>query len=877
MKTPTAGLTAASPALAQRLSGFRAKVDLRPCTPTSDAPSWLQELTALASVDLGVLALLGPSGLTVRGSDGVVLRLRPDTAELCIVALAHRIESTPQSLAISCPPTARHFPLLFVGAAALRQTLQQALSPDDPASGGVLLVSTDLEVRSRYCDLYVSNQQIDSAYPGSRLRPQGDVVSLTAGREVRSNRGVCFYLPYGGLPERLACSPGLIVLDLRYGRTPQPRMRELLQWVQEIRKGAGVLALYSCADLDTRRQLLDARFLDFPFDHVAVDVCSDYTETSGAPVEQPSAVRSSFTAAPENLIRRHSIVEVENCDELEQLFEQTGQLLDSSDQSDSLDFARARWVFATLRQLPVPITWYEQTAYSLGRATLKRLIDRIGVISRHEHGVGPTLQSLRIQLTLLYRQLELSNPRAASLRSQVQRIASSHGQKTLLLVRDRTMERAVRSWIDLDAHPGAEWLDRVEVVGCQQFSKIAEERFSYALINGALPRRHRWIMGSALADSVLFLTYPHESDIVEKQLQAVYSDASRAASTTQRYATLARLNDRAIARDVTPDEAVSPLHLVRPKKRSGTHKERTLVSVRSLADLSQAVELSQENKRLEAQLAGTLDESWRSDSVDEDQLDDVNAAEVASGVESVTALRVHVNSTAHGRGYLWLQAGEPVECVRLSSPDDLTMLPPEELAAGDVILRMAEGGRTDLFDRIVELAEGQPEMAYLARFRQAWRDAVQGLAHQHVRGQRVDYESILTKLQRAGATIQSALTVRFWVEGYVIGPEDPRSVEAVGSVAGAEGLVRNAKNFDKAFRRIRGLRQGIGRRLNTAIRRQFKDFAAGTAKGRGEVIDGRLGIPLEEIIETIDLAEVVSVSHDAVIVGASQLLRFNRN
>ena len=72
-------------------------------------------------------------------------------------------------------------------------------------------------------------------------------------------------------------------------------------------------------------------------------------------------------------------------------------------------------------------------------------------------------------------------------------------------------------------------------------------------------------------------------------------------------------------------------------------------------------------------------------------------------------------------------------------------------------------------------------------------------------------------------------------------------------------MVHQAKEFDRAFHRIRSIRQGIGRRLNGAIRRSFRHFAEGTPDQSAEQLDDRLRIPLDELLETIDLAEVISV------------------
>jgi hypothetical protein len=233
-----------------------------------------------------------------------------------------------------------------------------------------------------------------------------------------------------------------------------------------------------------------------------------------------------------------------------------------------------------------------------------------------------------------------------------------------------------------------------------------------------------------------------------------------------------------------------------------------------------------------------------------------------NGFDEGTCVRVEVESKALGRGVVLLELDKIVECVRPSSPNDIQRITPDELQTGDVLLRMEEGTRSSLFDRIVELAESQPEMRYLSAFRQAWRAAVQRMVSMFSDQRGVDYGRMLRALQEAGATIRSELAVRFWVKEQVIGPEARSSMVAVGHITGSSMLVRQAGDFDRAFRTIRGIRQGIGRRLNTTIRKSFTHFAGGLPEEATSQLDERLGLPLDELLETIDLAEVIEVFPD---------------
>jgi hypothetical protein len=151
---------------------------------------------------------------------------------------------------------------------------------------------------------------------------------------------------------------------------------------------------------------------------------------------------------------------------------------------------------------------------------------------------------------------------------------------------------------------------------------------------------------------------------------------------------------------------------------------------------------------------------------------------------------------------------------------------------------------------------------------------VQKIVARHRTAWGIEYGKVFHALQAAGAPISSEQTVRLWMHDQVIGPEAVESIEAVGQVSGSGALVAQAKRFDAAFRSIRAIHQGIGRRLSSAIRQSFRHLHFGEVKTRVERLDDRLGIPLDELVETVDLAEVLSVGSTTEKKSAQVVNRF---
>ncbi len=109
---------------------------------------WQAELARYTTDDPGALALIGPAGLSVRSPGAGKPKPQLDASGLYLVALADRVRGSGRRVSIGFPPGAKHLPLLFAAASALAGTL--GAQERATSQSGVLLVSPDLDLRSRY-------------------------------------------------------------------------------------------------------------------------------------------------------------------------------------------------------------------------------------------------------------------------------------------------------------------------------------------------------------------------------------------------------------------------------------------------------------------------------------------------------------------------------------------------------------------------------------------------------------------------------------------------------------------------------------------------------------------------------------------------------
>lgn len=175
-----------------------------------------------------------------------------------------------------------------------------------------------------------------------------------------------------------------------------------------------------------------------------------------------------------------------------------------------------------------------------------------------------------------------------------------------------------------------------------------------------------------------------------------------------------------------------------------------------------------------------------------------------------------------------------------------------QLRAGDQILFLDGDSRKDLLGKVLEVAVEVPALAVAAGWVSHWRRVL--AASYHSFG---TYEKFAARLRELGCAVQTQ-TIRLWVIGVTIGPEDPEDVLRVGRVAGDEVLLNHRQEVVRAMRSLRGAHAQLGRRLAEIAVHVGAAAVAGHI-ARDEVIDERSGLTVADFQDSLDLVTVHSV------------------
>jgi hypothetical protein len=893
-----------------------------------EAADWIKDLAVAFRSDLGILALHGVAGLTEQLPGQSSVRVPLGGADNLILLLTHNALQARQHLGIAIPPGTSMIPMLIVCKTLLGDLLDQQemlgnadLSTSIKQLGGILLVSPDAEMRARYFSMRVGSESVVSSYPACRMRPDGSITAISAKEAAIKQFSVCFFIAHQRQmpgPDHIAFKPAVVILDLTHDHWID-RMSEMVDWCIHLKNKQGeqtiMIALLPFGDRLSRDALSSHGIAIFPLDSNGIlESVNEFTPISPP---QDELTRDAYRAwsfstyaleKPQD--RKHTIYQIPDNNSVDVLetAQYIYQALDGiNEKYTHRDVRLSSWLVGTLLQLPIPVQWYEQHAHLMGnRQTLKKLISGIGSnIGGSVHfDLAPVLQSLRGQLEILYSRLSEINPKSeAFLQYYHEQLTPILSDKSMaLLVRNDVVARALWPWL-LSAGIAAEHQRNLRVLTYRQVD--GQEMLDHMIATGPWPGRYRWQIGGRLGRTMDFLFYRGEEIILEQQMRFFYSNRSQILCEKMRFSLLVTFGDiHTVPKlyDQQTDHSELNLSTVGDGDRKEEHLQQAMSAyedwddadpnLKSLFDLisfdttsltpATSMHLIHSEEPAIARLLPRHTDSFQ-DSGDQPEFHEEDNHLPADGpMEPCLLLTIKlasVNATTEIVRYLYLSSDGTTECYIPGQDDDnLKKVPNDEIEPSFILIRTDQEDRHTLFDRIVQLADGQPTMKYLRVWREYWLEAIHSLVQKHASGKakRGAYLQIQQQLSSIGVHV-TLVTVRDWVLGERIGPGNLDSIKAVGTLSQHPMVQQYPRQVDEAFRQIRKIHQVLGRRISTTLQKLGKvaqqDRSVTSAKGakRDVQLDPALSVPIDDLLDMLQFWEVTEVDQGPLSVPLSRV------
>lgn len=140
-----------------------------------------------------------------------------------------------------------------------------------------------------------------------------------------------------------------------------------------------------------------------------------------------------------------------------------------------------------------------------------------------------------------------------------------------------------------------------------------------------------------------------------------------------------------------------------------------------------------------------------------------------------------------------------------TEPSEVKHVKASKLKEGNVILLVNNSVKESLTDIILKKARQNPDMMSLEITAKLWI----ALLKKDMRQSGDKAEDLLQKMQEEGSKIKTSVAIRFWMCGWVIGPQDSANIKIIAKIYNDEDLMKNADNIALAIKKFRHIRKKL--------------------------------------------------------------------
>jgi len=166
--------------------------------------------------------------------------------------------------------------------------------------------------------------------------------------------------------------------------------------------------------------------------------------------------------------------------------------------------------------------------------------------------------------------------------------------------------------------------------------------------------------------------------------------------------------------------------------------------------------------------------------------------------------------------------------------------------------------RQNLYDLIVARVHAHPaielHLAMIRRWHEELPKAFDIWKNQHGG----NLELLLIALQKQGSLLTSTQTLRLWLSGVVLCPEDEDDLRRMGQILNMAFVRANYRAIDKAAQRLRNIHRALARRLNRWLQQEATS-ALREGKPDTFVLDKELGLTFSDFRDSLLILRIESI------------------
>ena len=184
------------------------------------------------------------------------------------------------------------------------------------------------------------------------------------------------------------------------------------------------------------------------------------------------------------------------------------------------------------------------------------------------------------------------------------------------------------------------------------------------------------------------------------------------------------------------------------------------------------------------------------------------------------------------------------------------------LRKGDEVIFINGENRTNLYGLIISRIHEIPAIEIHLSVIKKWREEFENNFLQKIDTPEynlgVPFDILLKRMKNRGSNIKSSQTLRTWLNGEVLAPEDPDDLKRLAEELDLKFVLANYKAINKSAKRIRGLHRSLSTQLNRWLEEKSLDIVKGDNKIY-KSFDSELGLSLNDFKDSILILKVKKI------------------
>ncbi|QXM06628.1 DrmE family protein [Crassaminicella indica] len=802
------------------------------------------------------------------------------------------------NIAFIMPPFSYAFPLLLSYHLILQHLVSSLLSNNEykfSVGSGILIISDNIELLSHiwrtsingnflrdFFNIYTIEANTFKKFSFNNKRENSKIKNKDDG----TLPWIALYRAYRkNLPEEIKKEADVIIVDLVPYRH-RGRAEQIIKWAQEHSKH--VIAIAPNFDQSTYKAIATFNNI-IPVNQNSIYLFNNFFvkkecfKTNSITASWNIQASLPYLDKAESNIKIYNIIEANKVKNkirdafiiLKRSYTKKGNL--------SKGFKRMKDMLIKLVSLPLPLVWYERTRLAEGKATLRQLInacEKIPTDTLEEETIKkfmmPHLKHKILEIYEYYYKKE-GSPRGEVI-SNIVRANVSNRNKITIIVGEKLVAQEYKLWLRASLYLSTKDLSRIEVITQSDWARkqireiFNQEDNAPSIIILTNPWNKKYLSSFYfLAKTKFYIVCGfYEKKIIDYQINMVFNK-SFVKYLKNAFNNLFKVESKIW--DTVPKNNKTSISIVDYKVTQQYKNEK-----KENSPIDKIDKLFEDEKLFNL-MEDELDEEIDMNICEQISYDITSYAE--KRYEYISCVKLHVNKLNEKKGRIEEQlifvSRDKAFRVKRFDKDEVDSIGPFEFKRGDILIRLKQKERREIFDELLNMASNTLVMKWIELNVNEWQDMMKLIwkkFYSSYQSKSAIYQRILEEINAYGGNISSVLTIGNWIEGKVSLVRDEKNLYAIAKILKDEYYTRRIKSIYKAMKELWGIYIKLGKALGKIIMNQVNNISSNITINTNEWISlGKdIYISTQDVLEVLELLEVQQLEYEKEYLVHSAIL-----